>query len=240
MDVTSTEAQNNFGRYLKLAQYEDVVITKNGKNIAIIKACTSNENPIIEIAEKAGKYYTHNNKLSFDEFLKLSEASDNKYEYIDGEVYLLASPSFKHQRISMEISSAMYVWSMGKPCKPITAPFDITLLKDDNKNVVQPDIMVICDTNHINDNGTYTGIPSLVVEILSETTRNKDMLKKLDLYLSGGVSEYWIVNPFSKEIYMYYAVDREIRDYKVYTDNEIVRSIVFEEFQLPLEQVFSQ
>ncbi len=238
MEITSTEAQNNFGRYLKLAQFEDVVVTKNGKSIAVIKAVICNESDNFKVAEKADKYYTHNSKLSYEEFLKLSEASQHHYEYIDGEVYLLASPSFMHQSIVMEISNTMYLYFKDRKCIPLTAPFDVNLLKDENKNVVQPDILVICDTERINDNGKYTGIPSLVVEILSESTRNKDMLKKLDLYLSGGVSEYWIVNPFSKEIYVYYAEDREIKDYKVYKGNEIVNSIMFDTLKLQLDQVF--
>ena len=71
----------------------------------------------------------------------------------------------------------------GKKCEPLTAPFDVTLLKDNNKNVVQPDILVICDTENIDEKGRYWGIPSLILEVLSETTRHKDMLKNL-IYIS--------------------------------------------------------
>lgn len=238
MEVTSTEVQNNFGRYLKLSQFEDIIVTKNGKQIAVISGSDMNDSDHMKIAEHTSRYDTSNNKFSYDEFIKLSEASENKYELINGEVYLQASPSFIHQRIVMEIASTFHQWFKGKTCIPLTAPFDIILLKDNIKNVVQPDIVVICDLDEMNGNGKYTGIPTLVIEILSESTRNKDMLKKLDLYLSSGVQEYWIVNPFSNEVYVYFAQQCEIKDYKVYKGSETVKSIVFEQLHMQLEQVF--
>ncbi|WP_207447761.1 Uma2 family endonuclease [Bacillus sp. SD088] len=65
--------------------------------------------------------------------------------------------------------------------------------------------MVICDLDdHINESDYYMGVPSLVVEVLSESTRSKDMVKKLDLYMETGVKEYWIVNPFNRDVTIYY------------------------------------
>ena len=49
-------------------------------------------------------------------------------------------------------------------------------------------------------NDYYQGVPALVVEILSEGTRRKNLITKLDLYMSYEVGEYWIVNPINKEI----------------------------------------
>ncbi len=83
------------------------------------------------------------------------------------------------------------------------------------------------------------GVPSLVLEVLSETTKSKDMLKKLDLYMNSGVSEYWIVSPFHKEIYVYYFKENEIDDYKVSKGNDTVYSVFFEGLAVVLEQVFN-
>jgi Uma2 family endonuclease len=56
--------------------------------------------------------------------------------------------------------------------------------------------MVICDLEEkLDERDYYMGTPALVVEILSESTRRKDLVKKLDLYMSTGIKEYWIVNP---------------------------------------------
>ncbi len=238
MKITSTEAQNNFGRYLKLAQFEEIIVTKNGKKAVVIKPYEKPEQNFSIVAEKAEAYDWRNEKISYEDFLKLVEESENRYEYIDGEVYLLSSPSFDHQSIVMEISNVMYNWFKGKKCRPLTAPFDVTLSKDDQKNVVQPDIMVICDTENINEKGRYTGIPTLVVEVLSNSTRQKDMLKKLNLYFLNGVKEYWIVNPLRNEVYVYCFEEQDIKDYRVYKGDETIQSLTFEGLEIPLVRMF--
>ena len=239
MEISSTEAQNNFGRYLKLAKFEDIIVTKNGKKTVVIKAYEEPEKDFSSAAEKAEDYNWKDEKISYEDFLKLSEESENRYEYIDGEVYLLASPSFDHQNIIVEVINAMYNYFKGKKCRPLTAPFDVTLTADGEKNVVQPDIIVICDTENINEKGRYTGIPTLLVEVLSETTQKKDMLKKLNLYLYGGIKEYWIINPLRKEVYFYCFAEQDIKDYRVYKGAEVVQSITFDGLEIPLEQIFS-
>ena len=239
MEVSSTEIQNNFGTYLKLAQVEDVYITRSGKRIAVL---TNWEEPVKEFpsaAESKTAYRVGNPRMSVDEFQKLSDTSENRYELIDGEVYQLASPSYEHQRIIVEILHWIHQWSRGKKCKPVTAPFDVTLLKEDNKNVVQPDIVVVCDPEKIDTQGRYNGIPSLVVEVLSEATRNKDMLKKLNLYMACGIGEYWIANPWNREVYIYSFVSGEIGNYRVFKGAERACSEILENLSIPLDQVFA-
>ena len=238
MEVSSTDVQNNFGRYLKLAQFEEIVVTKNGKRAVVIKVYEGTEEGFLAAAEKAARYDRQSEKISYEDFLKLSEESENRYEYIDGVVYLLASSSYDHQNIVMEISNVMYNWFKGKKCRPLTAPFDVTLTDADNKNVVQPDILVICDTENINEKRRYTGTPALIVEVLSEITQKKDMLKKLNLYLHAGIKEYWIVNPFRQEAYIYCFSGQDITDFRVYKGEETVQSIIFDGLSIPLAQMF--
>jgi Uma2 family endonuclease len=183
LEVPSTEVQNNFGTYLKLAQVEDVFITRNGKRIAVLKFCEDGQQEFPNVAESRAVYRFHSPKISVEEFQKLTASGENRYELIDGEIYQLASPSYEHQRIVIEMLNAIYQWSQGKKCRPMVAPFDVTLLKDDSRNIVQPDILVICDPEKIDTQGKYNGIPTLIVEVLSEATRSKDMLKKLNLYM---------------------------------------------------------
>jgi prevent-host-death family protein len=239
VEISSTEVQNNFGRYIKLAQFEEVVVTKNGKKVAVIKPFTEPGEIDSIAAEKAQDYNGKGERVTYEDFLKLSQESDNRYEYIDGKVYLLASPSYQHQQMVMELSNAFYNWFKGKKCRPLTAPFDVTLTMGEKKNVVQPDIMVICDLENVNESGRYTGTPTLVVEVLSETTRQKDMLKKLNLYLYGGVKEYWIVSPHRKEIYVYAFAEQDIQDYRVYKGDETVQSVAFYSLEIPLPQIFT-
>ena len=150
MKVPFAEVQNNFEKYLKIAsELEDVIITQKG--YAIAKIIPYKEKPII--AEEATDYISDNRcKLTYEEFLALVETSDLRYEYIDGEVFLLASPAYNHQVTVDEIYVAFHNWFKGKKCRPLTSPFDVTLRKNiKNINVVQPDIIVICDIDKIDE-----------------------------------------------------------------------------------------
>lgn len=131
-------------------------------------------------------------------------------------------------------------WFQGKKCAPYLSPFDVTLQKGDNDiNVVQPDLLVICDPESRNEKDKYTGIPLLVVEVLSESSACMDLISKLDLYMSSGVQEYWIVNLLNKEVMVYFFRENDIRKMKVSVKEDIVRSFVFEGLSLEMREIFA-
>lgn len=238
MKVSSTEIQNNFGKYLKIAsELEDVIVTRNGYEVAKIVPCEERS----VVAEEAANYiYNDRWKVSYEEFLKMVENSDLRYEYIDGEVYLLPSPVYSHQVVVGEIIAAFYNWFKEKKCRPLTSPFDVTLIKGkDNINVVQPDIIVICDTDKIDASGKYQGVPTLTVEVLSRSTRRKDMLKKLDLYMQTGVKEYWMVDPDKKEVSVYNFEKHDIEDNNTYIGDMVVKSKAFNGLEARLVDIFA-
>ncbi len=238
MKVPSTEVQNNFGKYLKIAsELEDVIVTRKGFDVAKIVPCE--ERTII--AEEAANYiYNDRWKLNYEEFLKMVENSDLRYEYIDGEVYLLASPAYNHQVSVSELLVVFHNWFKGKKCRPLTSPFDVTLTKNkDNINVVQPDIIVICDPDKVDASGKYKGVPTLAVEVLSRSTRSKDMLKKLDLFMQTDVKEYWIVDPDKKEVHVYCFEKHDIADHDTYMGDMTVKSKVFPGLEVNLAEIFT-
>jgi prevent-host-death family protein len=236
MKVSSTEVQNNFGKYLKIAAEEDVVITRNGKNIARIVACDGDSYVNEEALEyDAGAKTT----MSYEEFIALTESSELRYELIDGELYLLASPNFKHQLAVARIAKFFFNWFEEKKCIPLTSPFDVTLFKSkENINVVQPDILVICDIDKVDEKGKYKGVPMLVVEVLSPSTRNKDMIRKLELYRMTGVSEYWMVDVEKKAIHVYQFEQQNIADYQIFINVDTAESSVFEGLIVKLKDIF--
>lgn len=284
MIVNSTEFQNNFGKYLMLVSKEDVIITKNGREAARLTTVERKPGRINymdgAVCEETARYLFNNRKATYKEFLDLSKDSQYRYEFIDGEIYLLASPRIAHQIAMKEIFAVFCNWFEGKKCVPIPAPYDLTLRRDktitetdenanikpDNKadkkidseaniepdqdkesrdnpimepNVVQPDIMVICDLEEkLDDNGYYKGVPALVVEIVSESTQRRDYIKKLDLYMSCGVQEYWIVNPINKSSIIYHFKDRNISDAITFKINEKAVSYIFKGLTVDLSKVF--
>lgn len=238
MRVPSTEVQNNFGKYINIAlENEEVIVTRNGKDIIKLVPCINDE----LVCERAENYLAGENpRMTYEEFVEMAEKSDLRYEFIDGEVFLMSSPNYAHQTAVVEILVHFYNWFKGKNYRPLTSPFDVTLFKsNDNINVVQPDIIVICDTDNMNEKGKYKGVPTLVVEVLSDTTRRHDMVRKLELYMQTGIREYWIVNPFNKEIYVHNFESLDITDYRVFTGNASVKSLVFEGLEITLADIFT-
>lgn len=244
MIVSSTELQNNFGKYLMLAVTEDIIITRNGTEIAkltAIRTPLTNGKGMPDLAsERAVEYYYGGRKATYEEFLELTRDTEDRYEYIDGEIYVMDSPKTTHQIALTELFVIFYNWFQGKRCRSFVAPYDITLKRNqDNINIVQPDIMVICDLEeNLDENDYYQGVPALVVEILSESTRRKDLIKKLDLYMSCGVREYWIANPMSKEVTVYLLADNNIKDNITYRKPETAPSYIFEGLSVELDRVF--
>jgi len=243
MRVPSTQVQNNFGKYLKYAEAnEEIIVTRKGKDIAKILPAGGEPEPDPDcLMERAAEYKSSGGRVTYEQFLELTEASEQRFELIDGVIYNLASPSYKHQIAVHELHGSFYNWFKGKGCVPLTSPFDVTFHKAENNIcVVQPDIIVVCDGHKRDDKDRYRGIPTLAVEVLSPSTRSKDMLQKLELYKKCGVKEYWIVDPMNDQIIVYQLADDEIVNNKAYlkvADQE-VESFHFEGLKVPLTDIF--
>lgn len=81
------------------------------------------------------------------------------------------------------------------------SPVDVCL-DCDNKTMVQPDMIILCDKDKIKRWGIM-GAPDFVLEVLSDSTRSKDCTKKLEKYTVAGVKEYWIIDPKRKQLLVY-------------------------------------
>lgn len=238
MIVKATEIKNSFGKYIKLLDKEDIIVIKNGTPVArMVKYECWDEGG--RVSEKAVAYGYGGKKMSYEEFIEMYENTDERFEYIDGEAYFLTSPKVTHQRILGNMHIIFCSWFKGKTCMPYLAPFDVTLKKSEsNINVVQPDLLVICDPDNTNEKDKYTGVPSLVVEILSESTSRIDLVKKMDLYINTAVNEYWIVNYFNREVTVYEFKDKDIVNMKVYVRDDVVKSFIFDGLAANMSEIF--
>jgi Uma2 family endonuclease len=117
---------------------------------------------------------------------------DERWELIDGVAYNMSpAPSIRHQDVVVRLASRIEQQLRGRPCRPFVAPTDVKLSDAD---VVQPDILVVCDPGKITQSH-IEGAPDLVVEVLSPGTSAKDLRQKKALYERAGVSEYLVIDP---------------------------------------------
>jgi Uma2 family endonuclease len=144
-----------------------------------------------------------NENISYTYSDYLGWETNKRYEIIDGEAYMMASPSVSHQTISRELLLQFGNFLKGKPCQVFAALLDVRLFpKDDNsdKTVVQPDLLVVCDKSKLADGKSCRGAPDLVVEILSPSNTANPLLLKFNQYLAARVREYWLVLPETKAV----------------------------------------
>ncbi|MBQ8305196.1 MAG: Uma2 family endonuclease [Blautia sp.] len=128
---------------------------------------------------------------------------ERRVELIDGEIFDMAAPSLTHQTILGELHLQFRACAdaHGKDCRVFLSPCDVQLDNDD-KTMVQPDLFVVC-TEFDRTKRCFSGAPDLTVEILSDSTRAKDMLLKTYKYKNAGVREYWIIDPKEERVQVY-------------------------------------
>ncbi len=181
-------------------------------------------------------------KVTYADLLEWDD--DVRYELIDGEVRMLSSPAWGHQRIFRKLFLKIGNFLEGKTCEVYSAPFDVRLFEQegdtpyDIDTVVQPDIFVVCDPNKLDDAGVK-GAPDLVIEILSPSTRRHDRLTKYYLYLRAGVREYWIVDPETKTVSVHALTEGQYGSPDVYTQEASVPVGVLEGCVIDLPSVFA-
>lgn len=138
--------------------------------------------------------------------LEQYEALPEEYrvEIFDGAIYDMASPSQEHQTILTELLVFIrtYLKKNGGNCQVFPAPFDVKL-SDKPLTIVQPDLMVVCDTNKL-DGKRCNGAPDFIIEIVSPSNPADDYIRKLYYYKNAGVREYWIVDSRRKIVTVNY------------------------------------
>lgn len=160
------------------------------------------------ICEALTEYGVSKAEYTVDDYYALPD--ERRVELIDGVFYDMAAPSLSHQIISMRLSVliANYINKKKGKCIVLAAPVDVQL-DCDNKTMVQPDIVVLCDRDKMMDR-CIMGAPDFVVEILSPSTREKDVYLKTMKYRSAGVREYWMIDLKKERIITYFFEDDEI------------------------------
>ena len=146
---------------------------------------------------------------------------DLRVELIDGVFYDMGTPSLIHQKIlgDLYLLFRQCADRHNIPCEVLLSPCDVRLDRD-NYTLVQPDLLVICHDYDIRAI-RYEGEPDLVVEILSPSTRSKDMILKLYKYQNAGVKEYWIVDPKHQTVTVHYFEEEDYHPRTYTFDSEI-------------------
>jgi len=179
------------------------------------------------------------------------EYGDKKYkeEQIDGKIYRMAPPCDEHIDVQGNLNNIFnnYFKQNKKPCR---ARNDSRLDIDEN-NYLTPDLKILCRENKSGD------IPVMVIEVLSKSTRKRDLTVKMTKYAQLDIKEYWIITWETSSIdiyllndgkkyelyksYVYFSSEMELKGLNEDEKNEIVKEFsppAFPELVIKLEDVF--
>jgi len=133
-------------------------------------------------------------KLTYDDFVLFPD-DGQRHELIDGEHYVTPCPNTKHQQILLNLTVLVANRLKQQPTgRVFFAPFDVVFSRFD---VVEPDLLYMSNerASEILTPANVQGVPELVGEIGSPSTRKRDETIKRRLYERTGVTEYWVVDP---------------------------------------------
>ena len=158
-------------------------------------------------------------RYTLEDFYALPEREGIRTELIDGRFYEMTAPATVHQLIlsRMFLLFEACVDRHQQNCIVMLAPADVQL-DNDEYTMVEPDLYILCDRGRLRKD-RLLGAPDFVLEILSPSTKTKDMSVKTRKYRAAGVREYWMIDPDLKVILQYiFAEDEEVRIYGFHDD----------------------
>ena len=166
-----------------------------------------------------------------------------RYEIIGGEKFIMSpAPNLTHANIVGRIFTIFrnYIDENDIKAEVYTDNTDVYFSKEEH---FMPDVSIVCNPAIIANGKKILGAPDLIVEVLSESTMKNDLGKKKDVYEKYGVREYWIADPWTKQIKVFHLIDDKFKlngEYQVsdVEENNKIKVFIFEGMVVDIRKVF--
>ncbi len=172
--------------------------------------------------------------------LEILPDDNNRYEIIDGELYVSKQPHAHHQLVCSRIWELLQIWSRQTgDGEAVNAPG--LIFSEDND--VAPDVLWISDERRaraFREDGKYHDAPELAVEVLSpgSTNERRDREFKLWLYSRRGVLEYWVIDWMGQRLDIYRSDGNELKFHGTLSSADTVQSPYLPGFTCQVSQFF--
>ena len=173
--------------------------------------------------------------------LELFPDNGNRYEIMDGELFVTRAPNWKHQKASTRVSAALDTWSLTTGLgEAVQAP---GIIFSDADNVI-PDVVWASNERLavlLDEAGHLTSAPELIVEVLSPGAENekRDREIKLKLYSLRGVQEYWIIDWQKRQVEIYRRAQAILKLVATLLPVDELSSPLLPGFVYPVSQLFT-
>jgi len=172
-------------------------------------------------------------RVTREEYLDLPD-DGFQYDMIEGELHMSPSAFFNHNRVISNFLTIAEAYLKKNKVGGYLAP-ETDVFLPDGGDVLRPDVSFILEKNKSIIIGHIHGAPDLVCEVLSDSSRDRDLGIKADRYLKNGVKEYWILNPADKSIQLW--VNRGANWKK--KSGQILASELLPPLQISINDIFS-
>ena len=178
---------------------------------------------------------TATRKLTYEDYAKTPD--DERYELLDGELVFMPSPTEIHQTLVGKLFVAIYLWAANLELGRVyVAPFDVVL---SDTSTVQPDVLFVSNERaSVITDANIQGSPDLVVEILSPSDPNRDRVRKRQIYERHRVGEYWLVDPYARNITVLLLGDGGYETAGIYGIGDTLTSPTLRGFALDVSDLF--
>ena len=191
---------------------------------------TDDSQPLL-LHDPAAAYASKDRLYTIKDIEALPE--DVHAELIDGKIYYMNPPVRIHQHIivKMLVTISNYISDQNGSCEVYPSPFGVYLSGEIGRDLLEPDLVVICNPDCLHDKGCM-GAPDWVMEVISPSTKSRDYAIKLFKYRTAGVKEYWIVNPEKRIVSVYLFGEEEVVN--IYGFDEVIPFGLFPELTVRL------
>lgn len=176
--------------------------------------------------------------LTIDDLDSLPD-DGNRYEIIEGELFVSRAPNLKHQRVSINIVAMFLAYLARNPIGEILATPGVIF---SDFNGVIPDLVFITHErrDEIASGDRIIGAPDLMIEIVSPGAENekRDRIAKRQLYGKYGVKEYWVVDPYQRTVEVYLLKGQRLKLQESYSETDELVSSVLPGFSCKVESIF--
>lgn len=152
--------------------------------------------------------------VSIENYLAGEQRARLKHEYVAGMIYAMAGGTYAHNLVASNVLGELYAQLKGKPCRALNSDSKVRIQSGTHTRFYYPDASVVCGENLLD--GVFQDKPTVIVEVLSETTRRTDEGEKLEAYqkiptlnvyilfeqaLAGAVAYRRVGQEFVREVY---------------------------------------
>lgn len=194
----------------------------------------------LTLLEDDGQTWPEQGDWTYEDYLRLPE-DGRRYEVLRGVLYVTPSPIYDHQfsvvNLTLELGSFIRKGDLGVL---LVAPFDIRLPQR-LADPVEPDLMFFRKGNEPRrGDKSFTGVPDLVIEVLSPGTSRLDKRIKMSIYREAGIPEYWLVDPATRTVVIHRISDdgRRYVEHARGETGDVVGSTVLAGLRLSVSEIF--